>query len=716
MAGRRVAVLIATTEHIDESLRGGGVAVADCIKLRDVLINPDLGGFDEVCLVVNESKSGIERELERALKGCGPKDIVLLLVSGRAVWSEGQLFFATVGTDAALPYSTAIPAMVLKHLLAQCPAASKLVLVDCGIGAEPKLNEYLGDGVFLLSATEKLTATLAQGIASGEADLHEDGEIDTGILSPLFRRALPDEAWQMRMAGHKGVLIAKAPVRNATQLTGDEVATPEVQPELLALLGFPDGNLDVEQAWQQRTPNDMLRVPIGVDENGQPVLLDIKTSPYGGMGPHGLFIGASDVMRADFLQTLVGGLAATHSSDTVNFALLDFSGDNTMAPLGGLPHVSTLLTGGDTMSIGRLKDALAGEANRRKELLYAGRFRSVWDYQEARRQGVLVSGEPLDPLPALMIVIDGFAELIAEHPDFQDMVLTLARLGKVLQIHLLLSSAQFRDSDIRWLDPFMAYRIAMRTQTASDSRAVFGRPDAIDLPYMTGAAILRFGADTTVRFTTATASRSAKPGAAPVFEDMTRQMLSHGPPAHQLWLPPLERSEPLDVLLPPLHDNEERGLCPADTPWIGQLKTPIGLVDKPLEQRRDLLWADFSGTAGHAVIVGGPQSGKSTLLKTLLMSMALTHTPKEAEFYCLDFGGALVSIRELPNVAAVAAGSDRELIGEIIELLTSLINDRKNKVPDTAAPHLFLVADGDQGDSTGRSRNWPPAASNTACT
>ncbi len=118
-----------------------------------------------------------------------------------------------------------------------------------------------------------------------------------------------------------------------------------------------------------------------------------------------------------------------------------------------------------------------------------------------------------------------------------------------------------------------------------------------------------------------------------------------------------------------------RGLTQPGYEGAGRLVVPVGLVDKPYEQRRDPLWVDFSGAAGHMQIVGGPQSGKSTLLRSLIASFALTHTPHEVQFYGLDFGGGGMSaVAGLPHVGGVASRLDpekvRRTVAEVYGVMT----------------------------------------------
>ncbi|MGC7354054.1 FtsK/SpoIIIE domain-containing protein, partial [Mycobacteroides abscessus subsp. abscessus] len=163
-----------------------------------------------------------------------------------------------------------------------------------------------------------------------------------------------------------------------------------------------------EQVWRPRTPRERLRVPIGITPNGQPLELDIKEAAENGMGPHGLCIGATGSGKSEFLRTLVLSMITSHSPDALNLVLVDFKGGATFLGLDGVPHVSAIITNleDELILVDRMRDALAGEMNRRQELLRAsGNFPNVTEYERAR-----ANGADLDPLPALFIVVDEFSE------------------------------------------------------------------------------------------------------------------------------------------------------------------------------------------------------------------------------------------------------------------------------------------------------------------
>ncbi|NKQ56332.1 type VII secretion protein EccCa [Amycolatopsis sp. K13G38] len=502
-------------------------------------------------------------------------------------------------------------------------------------------------------------------------------------------------------------------------------------PTLLELLGIPGDPMtfDVQQAWRPRPIRDRYRVPFGVGEYGQAVELDIKEAAAEGMGPHGLCIGATGSGKSEFLRTLVLGLLATHSSTALNMILVDFKGGATFLGLDKAPHVAATITNlaGDLTLVDRMKDAIAGEVARRQEVLAKGNYKNVWDYEKARENGA-----DLDPLPALFICIDEFSEMLTAKPDFIDIFLQIGRVGRSLQMHMLLASQRLEEGKLRGLDTFLSYRIGLKTFSAAESRAAIGVPDAFELPPIPGSGYLSTQGAGLVRFKASYVSGPYRPAgmkaagpvanvvradkrpqlfvpdfvelppepapepepvaAAPAkdeeegtepteLEVIVDRLIGQGPPAHEVWLPPLDEPNSLDTLLPNLNPTEDRGLSPVGFFGNGKLQVPIGIVDRPFEQRRDPLWADFSGAAGHGVVVGGPQSGKSTLLRTLIMSMALSNTPEEAQFYCIDLGGGtLAGLSELPHVGGVAvARREPDKARRIVAELNTLANEREGR-------------------------------------
>jgi len=198
----------------------------------------------------------------------------------------------------------------------------------------------------------------------------------------------------------------------------------------------------------------------------------------------------------------------------------------------------------------------------------------------------------------------------------------------------------------------------------------------------------------------------ARPGRS-LFEVVIRQLAGEGPQAHQIWLPPLDLPPALDQLLPALSITPRYG-CTADGwRWRGKLRAVTGIVDRPYDQRRDPLWADLSGGAGNVGVAGGPQSGKSTLLRTLICSLALLHTPQEIQIYCLAFGGgALGALGGLPHVGGVATRLQAERVRRTVAEVRAVLERREQEFAErgieSIAAYRAMRASGEiSGDGFG---------------
>lgn len=527
-----------------------------------------------------------------------------------------------------------------------------------------------------------------------------------------------------------GVTEADATARRMAPWRVGAAETGDDQPlltsaELVDMLGVGDPeNVRAEQLWRPRSVRDRLRIPIGVGEHGEPVELDLKEAALEGMGPHGLVIGATGSGKSELLRTLVLGLAMTHSPSALNLILVDFKGGATFLGLNDLPHTAAVITNlqDDLTLVDRMHDALAGEMNRRQELLKsAGNYANVREYERARE-----AGAPLDPLPSLVIVCDEFTEMLTQKPEFAELFVAIGRLGRSLSMHLLLASQRLEEGKLRGLDSHLSYRIGLKTFSAAESRAVLGVADAYELPSIPGSGYLKFDVSTLVRFKAAYVSGAyrrdaavagpagafarrplpflsdpidapdveddlAQPAPVPqpaeqqgleksVLDVVVEKLQGRGVPAHEVWLPPLAESPSLDSMLPPLTTVPGRGFGPDGWGGNGRLVVPVGIVDRPYEQRRDQLLLDFSGAAGHGAVVGGPQSGKSTVLRDIITSLSLTHTPREVQIYGIDLGGgSLATTVGLPHVGGIASRANPDLVRRMVAEVNTVLVEREER-------------------------------------
>ncbi|MDT0202164.1 type VII secretion protein EccCa [Nocardioides sp. AE5] len=594
-------------------------------------------------------------------------------------------------------------------------------------------TDYASGALRLTMRNRKLSIVGKPDSVTGEVKLTPIGTADQ--LSIVEATTLARSMSRFRMSANSD-----------SEPTTDLLTVDMKLPELLRL-GDPN-TIDTDTTWRPRAARDRLRVPIGVGPNGHPVDLDIKESAQGGMGPHGLVIGATGSGKSELLRTLVLGLAVTHSPEVLNFVLVDFKGGATFASMDVLPHTSAVITNleDELILVDRMKDAIAGEMVRRQEALRAaGNYSSLKDYEKAREQGA-----PLEPMPSLFIVVDEFSELLSAKPDFIELFVMIGRLGRSLGVHLLLASQRLEEGKLRGLDTHLSYRVGLRTFSAMESRTVLGVGDAYELPSAPGHGYLKEASEGLVRFRAAYVSAPYKRSSAPTLDHsgstttdlrilpyglahieprqmeepeqviepepeesgpsetlmdiMVDRLRGRGTPARQVWLPPLDDSPSMDALLPGLTATEQ-GLRPAQHDPRRLLAAPIGIEDKPYEQRRDPLWVELASS--HMVVVGGPQSGKSTLLRSLITGLALTHTPQQAQFYCIDFGGGTLSgLEDLPHVGSVATRMDQERLRRTVAEMTALIDDREARFTakriDSMNTYRRMVASGQEpGDGFG---------------
>ncbi|MEV6994319.1 type VII secretion protein EccCa [Streptomyces sp. NPDC093228] len=493
------------------------------------------------------------------------------------------------------------------------------------------------------------------------------------------------------------------------------------------MLGVTDlGAFDPKRLWHRPGDEELLRLPVGFTGDGAPLVLDLKESALGGIGPHGLVVGATGSGKSELLRTLVTGLTMTHAPEQLSFVLVDFKGGATFAGVTELPHVAGLITNlaDDLAMVDRVRAALQGEQQRRQQMLRkAGNVDSVHEYQILQAaDGTDTDGRPLEPMPHLMIVVDEFGELLAQRPDFIDLFVQIGRVGRSLGMHLLLATQRLDEGRLRGLESHLSYRICLRTFSAQESRAVIGTPDAYRLPPIPGSAYLKVDESVYERFRVAhisgayqepdegkaevrpapvpipiglrtaedavkeeddesgppTMPTRAVPGARTEMQVAVDQVKAHGNAVHQVWLPPLPAAIELDSMLGPVAIDDQRGLHSPLWPQGGGLSFPVGVVDLPGRQQQRALMLNLAGQQGHLIVVGAPQSGKSTLLRSFMTSAMLTHTPDELQFLGIDFGGgSLVGLERAPHVSGVTTRHDEARTRRALAVARQLIDDRE---------------------------------------
>jgi len=505
------------------------------------------------------------------------------------------------------------------------------------------------------------------------------------------------------------------------------------------LLGIADASrLDVPTMWAPRHRDDELRVPIGVTATGEPLMFDLKDEAEGGMGPHGLMIGMTGAGKSQTLMSILLSLLTTHSADRLIVIYADFKGEAGADIFRNFPQVVAVISNmAEKKSLAdRFADTLRGEVARREMMLReAGRkvqgsaFNSVTEYEAA-----IAAGHDLPSIPTLFVVADEFTLMLADHPEYAELFDYVARKGRSFRIHILFASQTLDVGKIKDIDKNTSYRIGLKVASPAVSRSIIGVEDAYHIEAgrehkgvgflvpAPGAAPIKFrstyvdgiynppqASKTLVVHSVPepklfTAGR-VEPDQATVIDKnghdepiapsrkliatIGDQLARFGPRAPELWLPPLDEVIPLSV-----------ALARASVPR-GELRWPLGEIDRPFQMRRDSLVFDARSSAGNLLIHGGAKSGKSTALQTFILSAASLHSPREVSFYCLDYGGGqLRALADLAHVGSVASALEPERIRRTFGELEQLLRIRQEREvfrdlqgPDDGLGQVFLVID-----------------------
>lgn len=494
-----------------------------------------------------------------------------------------------------------------------------------------------------------------------------------------------------------------APYRVKTS-SADEVANVLTLFDLYEIQKIDE--LNVSNHWEENRFPNTLPFPVGVRGGMKPVLLNLHDKiERKGHGPHGLMAGTTGSGKSEVIQSIIASLAIQYHPHDLAFMLIDYKGGGMSNTFMDLPHVIATITNLEEEGlIERSKVSLKAELNRRQKLFVAaGNVQHIDEYYKTEWR-------TREPLPHLFIVIDEFAQLKKDQPEFMNELVSIAAIGRTLGVHLLLATQKPGGvvDDKIWSNS--RYRICLRVQDEADSREMLKISDAA---YITtpGRGYLQVGSNEVfelVQFAWSGAPydpnksvqqtsfaayklnldgrRSKLKNPMEPIADGSDSKKADGVEQKQLsvlieyiaeecrksglprlpgpWLPPLPQHITLDQL--PVSDDGSMGKI---------LYPVIGLVDDVANQTQFPLHLDIE--SGNWIVNGMPGTGKTTFVQTLLFSLATSCTPEDVHIYALDFGRMLRDYALMPHTGDIILDDEEEKLGRLIAYLEDELNGRK---------------------------------------
>lgn len=498
--------------------------------------------------------------------------------------------------------------------------------------------------------------------------------------------------------------------------------------------------LPIPQNWQtslQPARQEWLRAPIGLI-SGKEVRQLVFSAREDGDGVHGMVAGTTGSGKSELLLTLIAEMAMKYDPRIVNFVLVDYKGGSSLGPAKHFPHVVDFLTNQKPNAVERMFVAIQAVMEQRQRILEQANAKDIVDY----RQKVVPKLPPDSVLPRefphLFIIVDEFAEMVKENPDFKAQLDSITRLGRALGVTLITATQRPAGAVTDQMRANMKFRICLRVETMEDSRELLRRSDAAFLPpNIPGRAYLQVGNENVELMQVARAggpytgpqidaeppviwlerrkgtAAQARPSGplqeAPALSDVLVEVM------HRLaesdaevvkqqkpWPDPLpaylalhstqikgeDQPDPLLPLNPAvLAWLEERGSWRGIN-WVSEaMRAPVGLIDNPIRAERLRLTLDL--TRGHAVIFGASGWGKTTFLRSVITSLAAIHSPDEMHVYILDFGGRGLDVLEaLPHRAASILPSEEERVQRLLRRLESILEERNRILSEARADNL----------------------------
>lgn len=482
--------------------------------------------------------------------------------------------------------------------------------------------------------------------------------------------------------------------------------------------------LNILNRWKTSNPIATLQVPIGVHTNGDLFKLDLHEKFH---GPHGLIAGSTGSGKSEFIITYLLSLAVNYHPYEVQFVLIDYKGGGLTGAFENretglcVPHLAGTITNLDTAEMNRTLVSIQSELKRRQQVFNEVRDSlgestiDIYKYQRLYREGVIKT-----PISHLFIVSDEFAELKSQQPEFLNQLVSTARIGRSLGVHLILATQKPAGvvNDQIWSNS--KFRVCLKVQTRQDSMDMLKRPEAASIKE-TGRFYLQVGYDELFEI-----GQSGWAGAKYVpTEKITKKIddsitfinnngyvikstnniikqdntTNHGEQLTNIvrYLADLAKKENLTLKklwlesIPEFIYLSNLKVKYKHTTQSFLINPIIGEYDAPAKQKQSVLKLDLTND-GNIAIYGAAGSGKENLLSTLIISTAIEHHPDEINFYILDFGAeTLKKFQSMPHVGDVMFSDEGEKINSLMTMLSTEIERRKELFAEFSGSYTNFI-------------------------
>lgn len=461
--------------------------------------------------------------------------------------------------------------------------------------------------------------------------------------------------------------------------------------ELLHILAVEDVNL--AQRWNAAKVYQSMAAPIGVAKSGM-ILLDLHDKAH---GPHGLVAGTTGSGKSELLQTYILSMAALYHPYEVGFVIIDFKGGGMANQFKDLPHMMGRITNIDGKEINRSLRSIKAELNKRQRLFAEAGVNHIDNYIIKVRKG-----EVKIPLPHLILIVDEFAELKAEQPDFMKELISAARIGRSLGVHLILATQKPSGQVDEQIWSNSRFKLCLKVQSPQDSNEVLKSPLAAEIKEP-GRAYLQVGnnemfelfqsaysgapertEDSNLKeFTIYEITSSGKRLPVYVQKKKKEQNVKTQLDAMVQYMASFCQKNQLkklpEICLPSLEECIEFPIQKASSDRSSHIVAEIGIYDDPDNQLQDVYSVDL--TNQNMMIIGSAQSGKTNLLQTLIRSVTTKYTPQDVNIYIIDFASMyLKNFETLNHVGGVVTASEDEKLKNLFKLLYKEIAFRKEKI------------------------------------